>query len=101
MASRSNKRQSRNIVGKRVKAARKCHSPRLTQDQLSGKLAAEGVQLDRVAIAKIETGIRCAFDFEVRALAAALKVDAGWLLGIESTGGQRPPGPSIGQKGRT
>jgi hypothetical protein len=40
------------------------------------------VQLDRVAIAKIETGLRCAFDFEVRALAAALEVDADFLLGI-------------------
>jgi hypothetical protein len=58
------------------------HSPPLTQDQLSGKLAALGVALDRVGIAKIEVGIRCAFDFEVRGLAAALKVDANWLLGI-------------------
>jgi hypothetical protein len=79
----SNKRQpSRNIVGGRVKEARQVHVPPLTQDQLSGKLAKEGVQLDRVAIAKIESGIRCAFDFEVKALAAVLKVDANWLLGI-------------------
>ncbi len=62
------------------------HLPPLTQDQLSGRLASEGVQLDRVAIAKIETGIRCAFDFEVRALASVLKVDANWLLAIESGG---------------
>lgn len=85
MAAGPRKRQSRNIVGKRVKDARKLHSPALTQDQLSGRLAADGMQLDRVAIAKIEAGIRCAFDFEVRALAAALKVDANWLLGIETT----------------
>jgi hypothetical protein len=84
MAAGSRKRQSRNIVGHRVKEARRHHSPPLTQDQLSGRLAAEGVQLDRVAIAKIETGIRCVFDFEVPALAAALKVDSGWLLGEQS-----------------
>ena len=77
MAAGPGKRQSRNIVGKRVKKARQSSPPGLTQDQLSGKVASEGVQLDRVAIAKIETGIRCAFDFEVKALAAALKVDAG------------------------
>ena len=76
------KRPNRNIVGKRVKEARRFHSPPLTQDQLSGRLAAEGVQLDRVAIAKIETGLRCAFDYEVKALASALKVNASWLLGI-------------------
>jgi HTH-type transcriptional regulator, cell division transcriptional repressor len=67
-----------------VKEARKRHSPPLTQDQLSGRLAVEGVQLDRVAIAKIETGIRCVFDFEVRGLAKTLKVEAGWLLGVKS-----------------
>ena len=99
MASGSWKLQSRNIVGRRVKEARKLHSPPLTQDQLSGKLAAEGVQLDRVAIAKIETGIRCVFDFEVRGLARALKVEVGWLLEgggagssgrVRGTGGRKP-----------
>ena len=88
MAAGLSRRDSRNIVGRRVKAARGLHSPPLTQDQLSGKVAAQGVDLDRVAIAKIEVGIRCAFDFEVKALAAALRVDANWLLGI--SGG--PPG---------
>jgi len=82
MAAEPIRQQSRNIVGRRVKEARQFHCPPLTQDQLSGRLAAEGVQLDRVAIAKIESGIRCAFDFEVRGLAAALGVDANWLLGI-------------------
>jgi HTH-type transcriptional regulator, cell division transcriptional repressor len=77
------KHESRNIIGERVRNARQRHSPPLTQDQLSGKLAAQGLQLDRVAIAKIETGFRSAFDFEVKALAAALQVDANWLLGIE------------------
>jgi hypothetical protein len=99
MAAGPGKRQSRNVVGKRVKEARKLHSPPLTQDQLSGKLAAEGVQLDRVGIAKIETGIRCAFDFEIRALAAALKVDVNWLLGIETASGEKLPGWSGRRKG--
>jgi hypothetical protein len=72
----------RNIVSERVKAARLRFDAPLTQDQLSGKLALEGVQLDRVAIAKIESGLRCAFDYEVRGLAKILDVDARWLLGI-------------------
>ena len=84
MGTRSVKAVSRNIIGKRIKMARLAHSPSLTQDQLSGRMAAEGVQLDRVAIAKIETGIRCAFDFEVKALAGALGVDANFLLGSDS-----------------
>lgn len=76
---------SRNIVGDRIRAARQKFKPPLTQDQLSGKLAAAGTQLDRVAITKIESGTRSVFDFEVRALAAALNVDVRWLLGITST----------------
>lgn len=87
MSSASGRRNNRNIVGRRVSTARRLHVPPLTQDQLSGRLAALGVELDRVAIAKIEVGIRCAFDFEVKALAVALKVDVNWLLG---TGGGVP-----------
>ena len=98
MASDPKKPQARNVIGKRVKEARQSHSPPLTQDQLSGKLATDGVQLDRVAIAKIETGIRCAFDYEVRALAMALKVDVRWLLGIES--GTRSSPRSVGTSKR-
>ena len=82
MATIKKKLQSRNIVGERVREARQLFVPSLTQDQLSGRLAKEGIQLDRVALAKIESGMRCAFDFEVKALAAVLKVDANWLLGI-------------------
>jgi hypothetical protein len=83
MAIKSKKRPSRNIIGKRVREARYRCDPPLTQDQLAGKLAGEGVQLDRVALAKVEGGLRCAFDFEVKGLAAVLKVDANWLLGID------------------
>jgi hypothetical protein len=82
MTTSNKKSQSRNIVGTRVKEARKAHIPSLTQDQLSGQLAKKGVQLDRVAIAKIELGTRCVFDFEVKAIAAVLKVETNWLLGI-------------------
>jgi transcriptional regulator with XRE-family HTH domain len=74
---------NRNIIGQRVREARLRFKPPLTQDQLSGRLAAEGTKLDRVAIAKIENGTRSAFDFEVRALAQVLKIDVRWLLGLE------------------
>ena len=84
MAVKSRKRLSRNIIGKRVREARHRCDPPLTQDQLAGRLAGEGIQLDRVALAKVESGLRSAFDFEVKALAAVLKVDANWLLGIDA-----------------
>jgi hypothetical protein len=84
MAVRAGTRPSRNIIGSRVREARRRCDPPLTQDQLSGRLAGEGVQLDRVALAKLEGGLRCAFDFEVKGLAAVLKVDANWLMGIDT-----------------
>ena len=82
MATSTKRRQSRNIIGDRLREARLLFDPPLTQDQLAGRLATAGIQLDRVALAKVETGLRCAFVFEVKALAAVLKVDANWLLGI-------------------
>jgi hypothetical protein len=84
VAVKFEKRSSRNIIGKRVREARHRFDPPLTQDQLAGRLAGAGVQLDRVALAKVEGGIRSAFDFEVKGLAAVLEVDANWLLGIDS-----------------
>jgi hypothetical protein len=51
-----------------------------------------GTALDRVAITKIECGQRCVFDFEIPPLAAALKVDVRWLLGMQNTGGPAKAG---------
>jgi transcriptional regulator with XRE-family HTH domain len=76
--------KNNNIVGKRVKKARLAKKPKLSQDSLSGKLAARGVLIDRAGIAKLEAGSRYVSDFEVKALAAALGVSVSWLLGIES-----------------
>jgi hypothetical protein len=73
----------RNISGKRIAAARALCTPPLTQDELSGKAARLGVQLDRAAIAKIENNLRGVLDYELKALAKALGVQVGWLLGGE------------------
>lgn len=73
----------KNIIGGRLAAARERRKPPLTQDALSGKLARLGIQLDRAAIAKIENNRRHVFDYEVKAIAAALEVNVIWLLGEE------------------
>ena len=65
-----------------AEARQRC-KPALTQDSLSGKLARIGIQLDRAAIAKIETNHRRVLDYELKALADVLGVDVGWLLGDE------------------
>ena len=71
----------KNIIGRRVAEARKRCRPAITQDGLSGRLARLGVQLDRAAIAKIENNHRRVLDYELKALAEALGVEATWLLG--------------------
>lgn len=70
-----------------MRKARLAFDPPLTQDQLAGRLAVKGTSLDRVAITKIECGQRCVFDFELPPLAAALKVDVRWLLGMQNADG--------------
>lgn len=78
---------ARNVIAGRMREARLAFNPPLTQDQLSGRLAAMGLPLDRVAITKVECGQRCVFDFELPILSEALKVDVRWLLGIQESGG--------------
>lgn len=74
-------REKKNIVGKRIAEARNSLKPRMTQDALSGRLARLGIQLDRAAIAKIESDGRRVLDYELKALAEALGVEVNWLLG--------------------
>ncbi len=79
------KTTGKNIVGKRVAQARRRHVPALTQDALSGRLARLGIQLDRAAVAKIENNHRHVVDYELKALAETLGVDANWLLGAKKS----------------
>lgn len=77
----------KNLVGPRLREARKAFPGGLTQDQLSGRLAALTVSIDRPGIAKIELGMRHVYDSELAAIAQALKVDVRWLLGMQDSGG--------------
>ncbi|MCX6838743.1 MAG: helix-turn-helix transcriptional regulator [Verrucomicrobia bacterium] len=78
----------RNVVAHQVRRARLALD--VTQDELSGRLAKRQVFLDRVAITKVENGQRCVFDFELKGMAEALKVDVRWLLGMQDSGGPSP-----------
>lgn len=75
-------KESKNLIGRRLRLARTKHTP-LTQDQVSARLARLGVTIDRAGISKIENGLRCVYDFELKALARVLTVSSGWLLGEE------------------
>ncbi len=71
--------RNKNIAGNRIKKARL--ELGLSQDQLSGRLAKQGITIDRAGISKIETGIRGIYDFELKSLAKILGKTSDWLLG--------------------
>ena len=75
--------EKKNVVGARVRKARKSSKPPLTQLELLARLQVLGVTIEQSALSKIENGDRPVTDIEVVALAKVLKVSADWLLGID------------------
>lgn len=73
-------RKSKNIVGPQIAAARKRHSPPLTQMEIAKRAQRFGAELDRAAVAKIETGIRGVLDYELVALSKATGCSVSALL---------------------
>jgi len=71
----------RNIIGARVRQARLNRKPSVSQDDLAGKLAAQGILMDRTAVSRIENQSRYVMDYEAAAIARALKVSIVWLFG--------------------
>ena len=76
---------NRNIVGARVRQARKAAEPLITQTDLVARLQISGMVIDQSGLSKIENGQRPVSDVEVVALAKALKVSVAWLLEIDDT----------------
>jgi len=72
--------ESKNIVGGRVREARKSVKPQITQLDLVARLQLLGMMIDQSGLSKIESGRRPVSDIEVVALAKALKVSVEWLL---------------------
>jgi transcriptional regulator with XRE-family HTH domain len=71
----------RNIIGERVRSARKNAKPPITQTDLAARLQVQGSKIERVTISKIETGYREVTDIEALAIAKALGVTVSWLIG--------------------
>ncbi len=69
----------RNIIGPRIKAARLAQ--RVTQEALTARLAVGGVYVDRSALARVELGQRFIRDYEIIAIAKALKIPVAALFG--------------------
>lgn len=77
--------QWKNVIGERVRLARVAMRPSVSQEDLSGRLAAKGVQITQTGISKLEKGQRYVLDYEALAIAKALRVSVSWLYGESKT----------------
>jgi HTH-type transcriptional regulator, cell division transcriptional repressor len=69
--------------GARVRQTRLKSNPVVTQEDLAGRLAGQGILLDRTAVSRIESRDRYVMDYEALAIARALRVTVSWLFGQE------------------
>jgi transcriptional regulator with XRE-family HTH domain len=74
-------RRGRNIIGSRIREARLRLIPEVSQFDLAGRVATQGLDMDRPTITRIENGKRYLRDYEILALARVLKVSVAWLFG--------------------
>ena len=70
-----------NILGAQIRRARLALKPEVSQFDLAGRLAKQGIDVDRPTITRIENGERYLRDYEIKAIAKALKVSVAWLFG--------------------
>lgn len=71
----------RNVVGRRIREARLKQKPPVSQEDLAARMAVRGVYFDRSAISRMEAQKRFVRDYEIVAIADALKVPISWLFG--------------------
>ena len=69
-----------NLCGQRVAELRKAMTPKVSQRALADQLQLAGVDMDKNAIQRIESGQRFVTDVELKALAKVLHVTADDLL---------------------
>ena len=70
----------RNAIGRRIRAARLKQKPPVSQEDLAARLAARGVYFDRSAISRMEAQQRFIRDYEIIAIADALKIPVAWFF---------------------
>ena len=71
-----------NLCGRQVAALRKARAPKLSQRALADMLQLNGLDVDKNAVQRIESGQRFVTDIELKALACALNVSVEELLRV-------------------
>ncbi|MBD5583675.1 MAG: helix-turn-helix transcriptional regulator [Clostridia bacterium] len=73
-----------NICGKQVSILRTNQQPKMSQKNLADLLQLNGIDVDKNAVQRIESGQRFVTDIEIIALCKIFNVSADYLLGIQS-----------------
>ena len=69
-----------NLCGEKIQLLRKKMTPKVSQRALADKLQLAGIDLDKNAIQRIESGQRFVTDIELRAFAKIFQVTTDFLL---------------------
>ena len=69
-----------NICGEKIYILRKNHIPKMSQRILAEKLQLNGIDVDKNAIQRIESGERFVTDIELKILAQIFKISCDELL---------------------
>lgn len=69
-----------NLCGKKIRTIRKSMFPSVSQKEVADRLQLEGIDLDKNAIQKIESGKRFVTDIELRAFASLFHTTADALI---------------------
>ncbi len=81
MFKNRNEDGTRNLCGKNVARLRTAMRPRVSQNKLAGQLQLAGLDLEKNAVQRIESGERFVTDIELKKLAEVLGVSADELIG--------------------
>ena len=73
-----------NISGHNIATIRKAATPKLSQRALADKLQLHGIDVDKNAIQRIESGQRFVTDIELAAIALVLNVPVQSLLSLST-----------------
>ncbi len=72
-----------NLCGKKIYTLRKEKAPRMSQRMLAEALQIRGIDVDKNAVQRIESGDRFVTDIELKVLAEIFHVSCDWLLESE------------------
>ena len=71
---------TRNLCGNKVSMLRKEMTPKVSQKKLSDMMQLKGLDMDKTAIKRIESGERYVTDIEIKALSEIFNVTSDYFL---------------------